>query len=322
MKRLCPTILRLLIALPCATAVAAPVGYSVNSDNSPGDTLHQINLETGVATPIGAGVSAGDFAREDIEGMAFALDGSLWAMDEDQFTLFQVNTGSGTIEPGSEVNLFGITESLGNDFGMTFACDGTLYASSVTLKTLYTVTLAGVATPVGAVGDLGVNISAIAAYGSDPVRIYGLGNGLVGESGPPLDNRSLYEIDPVNGTALLIGDIGIGVADYHQAGLSFDSTGQLWAITDRSAVGSGGLPSQILNINRVTGAATVVGETGIGFESLAVAPPAGCADPTPIDPGPAIGNAHAVPTLGPAGRLAACLTLLIAGLAGLGRRLS
>lgn len=309
--------MRVLIALPCATAVAAPVGYSVNSDGSPGDVLHEIDLETGTATPIGAGVSAGDFAREDIEGMAFAPNGSLWAIDEDQFTLFKVNTGSGTIEPG-EVPIFGIPEPRFNDFGMTFACDGTLYATSVTLQTLYTVSLGGIATPVGAVGNLGANISAIAAFGSNPVRIFGLGNGLLGEDGPPEDNRSLYEISPVDGTATPIGNIGGGVAPYHQAGLSFDGNGQLWAITDRSAVAPGDLPSQILTISTVTGLATVQGETGTGFESLAVAPPAGCSPDSLSEPDVRL---HGVPALGDGGRVLAILALMLAGLAALRARM-
>lgn len=321
MKRASSTILRILLALPCATVFAAPVGYSVNSDNSPGDILHQIDLGTGTASPIGAGVSAGDAAREDIEGMAFAPNGNLWAMDEDQFTLFQVNMGSGTIEPGTEVKIGGITAPKFNDFGMTFACDGTLYASSVTLKTLYTVELSGAASPVGGVGNLVENISAIASFGNNPVRIFGLGNGLVGVSGPPQDNRSLYEISPVDGTATLIGNIGDSVADYHEAGLSFDESGQLWAITDRSSVGAGDLPSQILAIDITSGLATVLGETDTGFESLAVAPPSNC-ETTIEDPNGPGNGAYPVPALGVIGQMATYLVLLLAGLLVLARRVS
>jgi hypothetical protein len=317
MKRLYRTAQILLLALPMATAMAAPVGYSVNSDQSPGDALHQIDLATGASISIGTEVTAGDGARGDIEGLAFAPDQSLWAIDEERFTLFQIDLLTGTVVPGTEARLSGIGSPIFNDFGMTFTCDGDLYASSVTLQSLYHLNTEGKATLVGDPGGLGVNISAIAAYGNNPVRIYGLGNGLLGESSPR-DNRSLYEIDPASGTVTLIGNIGETVSDYHQAGLSFDDAGQLWAITDRSAPALGSQPSEILRIDIQTGEATVVAKTNVlGFESLAVSAPAGCN----TRGRPTTDVIQSVPAMNASGKTLGILVLMLTGLAALSRRI-
>jgi len=310
------TTLFILLALPCAMAMAAPMGYSVNSDQSPGDTLHQIDLAIGSVVPIGVEVSAGDDARGDIEGLTIAPGIStwgsfgLWAIDEEKFSLFQINKVNGTVVPNTEVQIQGISSPRANDFGMTFTCDDELYASSVTLQTLYRINQAGSATVVGGLGNLGANISALASYGSNPVRIFGLGNGLAGET-KPQDNRSLYEIDPDTGIATWLFELGNEVSDYHQAGLSFDDTGRLWAITDRSSPALGKLSSEILLIDIGSGTASVESvTTAIGFESLAVAPPSSCQ------------YHHPVPTLEVYGRVLAILILLITGLAGLRHRVS
>jgi hypothetical protein len=140
--------------------------------------------------------------------------------------------------------------------------------------------LDGEATPIGASGSLGANISAIAAYGS-PAQLYGLGNGL--DSNNQVDSRTLYAIDPNQGTAAAIGSLGGAALDYHEAGLAFDEAGMLWAITDRRAVSGGPFPNQILRIDTAGGEnpnrATAIATTSeIGFESLAISPPRGCFD--------------------------------------------
>jgi hypothetical protein len=157
-----------------------------------------------------------------------------------------------------------------NDFGLTFACDGNLYVTSVSQKKLYRLNLNGSTAPVG---DMGQNISALAAYGN-PVQLYGLSNGLLANANP--DTRSLYRINTSTGAATLIGALGGAAGAYNEAGLAFDSDGQLWAITDRRAA-PGGPASQILRINTATGAATVQSTTAeAGFESLAITTPRGC----------------------------------------------
>jgi len=151
---------------------------------------------------------------------------------------------------------------------MTFACDDNLYLTSVAGKSLYRVDLDGNAT---SLGNLGVDIVAIAAYG-DPVKLYGLGLGTT--------TPSLYEIDTGNGLASKIGttlDADVTVADYSQGGLAFDDSGQLWAITDSAQQLPQG-PSQRMRIDEITGKASDVHNTlEKGFESLAITVPRGCA---------------------------------------------
>ena len=206
-----------ILALPFAAAMAAPVGYSVNSDEPLGDTLHQIDLADGSSTPIGIKISSFGVTRTDVEGLAIATDLSLWGVDEDRLSLFQIDTSNGTVVQQTEVSIVGLDAAQFNDFGLTFSCDETLFATSVTSQSLYVIDLQGNASRVGAKGSLGVNISAIASSGSSPVQLYGLGNGLLGDEGPQ-DNRSLYKIDIQTGVATAVGDIGPAVADYYQAG--------------------------------------------------------------------------------------------------------
>lgn len=262
------------------TALAVPNGYSINSDSpsANADSLYVVDLANGAHTRIGPVTSFGQ-TRIDVEGLAISPDGTLYGVDDDAATLFPINTGTGTVVGPQEVFISGIPNGGGNDFGMTFACDGSLYITSVRSQTLYRVGLDGQATPVGAEGALAANISAIAAYGN-PVQIYGLGNGLNGDN--QVDSRALFSINPESGSATVVGILEGAVLDYHEAGLAFDESGMLWAITDRRAVLGGPFPSQVIRINTSAGGselATAIASTSeVGFESLAISPPRGCFD--------------------------------------------
>ena len=270
------TILSLLTALT-AGLHAAPDGYSVNSDsgsNTNFDSLYRIDLATGAQTLLGRVQSPGGFdTRIDVEGMAFAPDGTLYMVDDDRLTLFPVNTDNGIVLTSQEYILNGLPSGGKNDFGLTFACDGNLYATSVVTNSLYLVQLNGATTQIGTIGN-NINISAIAAYGN-PVKLYGLSNGL--KEDQSADTRSLYDINIATGAATLIGPLGGQAGSYREAGLAFDNSGQLWAITDRRGVPGGDFGSQILRINTSNGNATLVSTTAeIGFESLAITIPRGC----------------------------------------------
>ena len=267
----------LVACLLSGLAQAAPHAYSVNADSDNDEThdsLYLIDLANGAETRIGPLLSFGQL-RTDVEGLAIAPDGTLYGIDDDNNSLFPINSSNGIVVGSQEVFISGIPGGGGNDFGMTFGCDGDLYVSSVKTQTLYRVTLDGQATPVGAPGALGANISAIAAYG-DPVELYGLGNGHNGM-------RTVFSIDASSGTAAPIGTLGDAALDYTEAGLAFDEAGMLWAITDRRAVSGGPFPNQILRIDAAGGEnpnrATAIATTSDnGFESLAIGPPSGCFD--------------------------------------------
>ena len=226
-----------------ATLAAAPVGYSINADSPTdnADSLYRIDLATGAETRI-APVRALGLTRIDVEGLAFAADGTLYAADDDTLTFFPLNPDNALVDVANETTIKGLPPTPvlgGNDFGMTFACDGNLYITSVAEGNLYRMDLDGDTHLIGSLG--GVNISALAAYGN-PARLYGLGNGLDGSL--QTDAPNLYEIDLGNGLANLIGPLQ-NAAPYSESGLSFDDAGQLWAITDRRNLDQ---PSQIMKI--------------------------------------------------------------------------
>ncbi len=307
------------------SANGEPMAFSVNSDSgSPDnqDSLYLIDLATGTGQRRGA-LASGiiDDIRRDTEGLAFSADGTLWGVDDNSLTLFPINTVSGAISLAREIHLPGFPTGGGNDFGMTFSCDNSLYVTSIATRTLYQVEMNGSIQAVGSEGSLGANISAIAAIGN-PTRLYGLGNGQF-QNGKT-DSPNLYSIDTDTGVATLIGSLGNTIGEYNQGGLAFDYTGNLWAITDRRIINNSieDQPSQILSINTQTGEATVVSDTSkvgdsgeVGFESLAIGPPSLCQIAGKTDP-----LTESVPTLSVTGRMLAILLLMLAGISILRRR--
>jgi len=243
---------------------------------------------------------------------------ALWGIDDQSLTLFPIDTVSGSISFQEEISLTGIPSGGGNDFGMTFSCDSSLYITSVVTQTLYNVDVNGNSV---VIGSLGANISAIAATGN-PTRLYGLGNGQF-ENGTT-DSPDLYSIDVSTGAATLIGPLGNEAGEYNQGGLAFDSDGALWAITDRRIINNtiADLPSQILRINVDTGTATLVSSTSeVGFESLAIGPPTAC-NITPVVGDDDGDEFPRIPTLSQSGRLLAIFILMLAGMLFLRRRFS
>ena len=306
-------VLFVLVSLFAISANAAPMAYSVNSDsgNPTEDSLYLIDLATG-SDQLRGKLFTGIETRLDTEGLAIAPDGTLWGIDDDSLKLFPINTASGSINFRDEVLLAGFQVGGGNDFGMTFSCDNSLYITSVRTRTLYRLSITdGSSEVIGAEGALGANISAIAAYGT-PTKLYGLGNGQF-QNGDT-DSPNLYSIDVGTGVAALIGPLGAEAGAYNQGGLAFDADGTLWAITDRRIIGNSieNLPSQILQLDVNTGTATLISTTNeVGFESLAIAPPTACSHDGDDYP--------RIPTLSPAGQLLTIFILLLVGMTVLRR---
>jgi len=307
--------LLIVASLFAVSANAAPMAYSVNSDSDGGDSLYLIDLATG-ADQFRGKLFTGIEERTDTEGLAFSPEPNsrLWGMDDASGTLFPINTANGSINYKEEIQLpVEFRVGGGNDFGMTFTCDYKLFFTSVRAKTLYRRDPDGSINIVGTEQSLGVNISAIAAFGN-PTKLYGLGNGQF-QNGDT-DSPNLFRIDPVTGTTSLIGPLSpTNEFQYNEAGLSFDSNGGLWAITDRSQINN--QKSQILSIDVATGAATLQTTTvnEYGYESLATGPPGGCNITAAGDDG-----VPAIPTLSLIGRLSAILVLMLAGMLILRRR--
>jgi hypothetical protein len=314
--------LLMVVSLFATSANGGPMAYSVNSDGINDDNLYLIDLATGVDQFRG-NLFTGIEDRTDTEGLAFSPgpNSRLWGIDDASGTLFPINPENGSIDYNEEIQLpLDFQSGGGNDFGMTFACDNSLFFTSVKSQTLYRRDPGGSIAMVGSAGSLGVNISAIAAFGN-PTKLYGLGNGqyLNGET----DSPNLYAIDLTTGIASFIGSLGSpGEFKYNQAGMSFDNVGGLWAITDRSQIDK--QKSQILSINVGTGAATLIATTlnEVGYESLAISPQGNCDAPPVADapPGARADDFPPIPSLSLLGRLSAILVLMLAGILILRRR--
>ena len=264
------TLLLILLTFVTASLAAAPTGYSINSDSAGenADSLYRIDLGSGTETRIAPVTSLGE-ARIDVEGLAIAPDGTLYGLDDASMTLFPINPDNGVVQSSEEVRIKGLADGGGNDFGMTFACDGNLYVTSVAENMLYRMSLDGSTEPLW---ELDQNIGALAAYGM-PVQLYGLGNGQFGDGST--DNPNIYQIDIETGATTFIGALD-GVGGYAEGGLAFDDNGKLWAVTDRRE-NLLPAPSQVLRYdldNKTVAEVRTLGEAG--FESLAVTVPRGC----------------------------------------------
>lgn len=224
--------------VPGAAPSLAGFAYAVQSDGD--DQLYQLDLQTGQATAIGP-VGFGD-----VECLAFAADGTLFAVDDssDQVITIDVATGAGTA-----VGPIGVALT---DCGLAFDGAGDLYMSvdapdPFNLHEIDPAT--GAATVIGPQGQ----------------RVTGLtwGNGnLYGLGGDSVNN--LVILDRTTGAATPVGGFG-GSVDVSDGGLDFDGNGVLWGIED------GGC---IFVLDPATGTATPVATTSSGFEGLAIAPQA------------------------------------------------
>jgi hypothetical protein len=255
-------VLSCALLLACACVQAQPFGFVVNSDGvdpsmSP-DTLYRINLATGEAVSIGA------TGFQDIEALAFDENGQLYGVDDASNTLLRMDAFSGAgIRVGGSENNLGLNATTSFDFGMTFVCGSTQpLLTSDTTNQVFQLDLAdnGRAQEIGSFGDVSLTGLASAVIDGE-FRIYGIGSGNI--------NPGLYQVDPESLQTSLVSPLA-GAASYNDAGLAFDASGNLWAITDRTAVNGQNSGSQILSIDLNSGTASIVAETFTGIESLAI----------------------------------------------------
>lgn len=244
------------------SASAEPLAYA-----SGFDTLYRIDLANGKAEPIGAFGQAGAGALiGDVEGLALAPDGALFAVSDARKTLLRVDTATGHATTIGELRESGqlIGDGLNLDFGLAYTCDGRLWLSSDKTSRLWEVTPGtGQVRPVGSTG---AKLSGLAARGN---ALYGLG---------AEGDEALYRVDTSTAQATQVGRLAAGLA-YPDAGLDFDAAGQLWAVLDFFPPVE---RSDVARIDLATGAVTLGAQiTGPGIddreiESIAIGPPGGC----------------------------------------------
>ncbi len=204
-------------------------------------TLHEIDLRTGVATPIGEmGIDA------DVEGLAFGPDQALYAADDlgQQLHRIDVATGASTL-----VGDFGVTL---RELGLAFDDSGALWMVAKTPSNFYSVDPAsGMAS---FVGDLGVRDLDGLAWDGD--ALYAI------QSASSIPK--LYTIDRSSGHATLVGSL-TQITALLESGLTTDSMGELWGLEEFSGL--------IFRIDKTTGESSIVSATlPNSFESLALDP--------------------------------------------------
>lgn len=292
------------------SAWAEPFAYSVNSrgnltDDRMVNALYRIDLSSGATEYIGW------TSFLDIEGLAFSPEGTLYGAADEDNTLVRISTETGRASAiNNQRNNFNIPVTEVLDSGLTFTCSGELLMVSDQRSSLYSVDLEPVQINViGEEGSLSAPITAIATFGDE---VFGIGQGLDGND--RVDSPNLYRIDIEAGTTELVGPLGSAASPYANAGLAFDAEGILWAVTDRLQGFNIDIPSEILRIDTETGTAEKVADADIvGFESLAIGPPAGCdRGNTPL----------IVPTLNPLGLMLLTLFLALVATASLRQKRS
>lgn len=219
-----------------ASAPAQVIGYSVQSNGN--DHLYAIDLTTGAATDLGL------VGLNDAEGIA-AVGNDLYAIGGTVAELWNITT-----PPGSLVGPTGARN--GVDAGLEYdPSTATLYNMQGTggSSSLYTIDIA-----TGAATLVGTN----AVFG-DGLAIDSSGQAYTADF---IFQDGLYTVDLNTGAATFVGGFNIGNVSL-QAGLAFDGSDVLWAIT------SGGA---IYSIDTATGAATFSASVSVGggWEGLAI----------------------------------------------------
>lgn len=229
----------------CSVAVTgATTGFSVRSDGD--DQLHGIVLETGVATPIGPTGFA------DIEGLAFAPDGTLFGVDDATDQLVRIDPASGA---ATAVGPLGFEVF---DVGLAFDTSGALWMTTDLPAVLYRIDPAtGAATEVGPQGRRVTGLAATCG-------------GLVGLGGDGADD--FVTIDRLTGVATSIAPL-THVTTFDDAGLDVDASGTLWGVSDAALGGEVFTIDPTSGLDTLVAAITVAGVAATGFEGLAIAPP-------------------------------------------------
>jgi len=231
-------------------AGSTDIAYSIDSDAT--DNLWSINLNTGVAAPIGpTGFS-------DIESLSFSATGVLYGVDDTDDVLVTCSTETGAC---TAVGPLGVGFQ---DSGLSFSDNGQLWMSTDEPG------------PPFNFYELNPNTGNAALVGPQNQEVTGLafrGGVLYGLGGDQTDK--LVIVNRGTGLATPVGPLG--AVSLMDGGIDFDSAGVLWGITNPSDTQV--LPSRIFTINTSTGAATVVatvtnsdGRALAGFESLAIWP--------------------------------------------------
>lgn len=217
--------------LPVAARAQSPVGDPASDANveikaenlafiAGFNTLYRLDLSTGAASVVGSGFgTAAGVAVADVDSMAFAPDGSLYAVADSPQALLRISTASGRATLVGQFRESGqlLDPSANLNAALTFTCSGKLLMSSRTQRRLYEVDVATAS--VRSVGALPVTMGGLAARGAEL-----LGLGVEG-------NQGLYRIDESTASATQIPNALAG-RNYLGGAIAFASDGRLFAVFD------------------------------------------------------------------------------------------
>ena len=291
MRRSLPFAALAVLATAAMPAAADPLAYAVSFNK-----LYRIDLANGQTTLIG------ETGFNDVEGLALSDEGVLYGIVDSTKTLITIDkqSGRGTAVAATVGNTGLTGQGVGQfdalDFGLTFSCDGRLWASSDTTRKLWQIDPAsGRAT---FASSLGFQITGL---GANRDGLFGLGS--QGDEG-------VYRIDPVTGTSTRFSTIAPNLV-FADGGLDFDASGNLWAILDYRPPDDN-RDSDIVRIATDTGATTFMAKTLPEMEGLAIASVAACRGP-----GPTLSSYLAVPSGNTLARVLLAFGVVLTGLLSL-----
>ena len=137
MQRLLKTLVITLLTAASATLSAAPVGYSINSDSttSEPDSLYTIDLSNGQTIKNIGIVQLPPLAtgrRMDVEGLAFAPDGTLYGIDDESLKLFRINPATAQVDPNRDYQIIGnVLTNFADGSGESFSAVPTTFDNGV-----------------------------------------------------------------------------------------------------------------------------------------------------------------------------------------------
>ncbi len=288
MRRACQLAAVAALSMCAFGTQAEPFAYATTFDPGPGDLssrLLQIDLANGTSR------SLGRINFSDVEGLAIAPEGTLYAVsDTPPKTLLTLDSSFGRgVAVGSGNGNLGLTSIAPMDFGLAFTCDGRLWMSSDTTGNLWEVNRNTGAARL--VGSMGASISGLAGTANG---LYGIGIEAT---------RGLYKIDVDTAVATRVGPAIGSIAPYVDAGMDVDGAGNLWAVLDYNAPpdsrpGDFGKLSDLVKISTQTGAFTYVSKTFTEVEGLAIGRPPACAVAAGQVPAIPVNSLYSLLTLG------------------------
>ena len=185
--------------------------YVLGYDASTGDSqLYIINQSTGAAAPVNAtptniGNVTGGAATFSF-GLAFTPSGSAIQLIDAAGDLFQLDPANGALLPGGSVIDYSTAPDNTPQFvGLAYRADGTLLTIDQT-NNLVGAQNAGDPSMLDTVGPLGITLLGPQTIGFDRGQT-GI-QYLQGDTGDAGVQDELYTVNPANGTATLVGNIG------------------------------------------------------------------------------------------------------------------